>query len=516
MELTLRLINRSGHAGAPMELRMTSGAATLGRARDNDLVLDDPERVVSGRHALIEVRDSGVWITDTSRNGTFLNQATEPLPTHQPMSLHNGDRLAIGAYELLVSIASSTPETAAGDRDPFGDLANSALPGLSKPGPRTDILDLLNAGGGAEPRIDSLDAATPHLSDDPFADASPLDSRLAAGRKEAPPKGVSHQTPVENVYFRPPEIQAIPDNYDILNDVWAAPPEDAPHSGESASSTPPDSSPTSSSAASPLETSAESFEPQGPARSASAFEEDPFSRADPLAPGMSPSPMQVPRADARPISAAQPLGQEARSSDTAALVDAFIEGLGVAAGARVDQPEELMRNAGRLLRALAAGLTLTMMGRAQFKSELRLGVTTIRPAENNPFKFSADPDDLLDRLLFRPSPGFLPAVPAAREAFDDIRAHEMAMTAGLQAALRALLARFEPAELERRLTARSRLEEMLPMVRKSRYWDLFTEAYEEVAADAAEDFMRLFGDAFTKAYQEQIQRLDQARNPQRG
>jgi type VI secretion system FHA domain protein len=175
-----------------------------------------------------------------------------------------------------------------------------------------------------------------------------------------------------------------------------------------------------------------------------------------------------------------------------------------------------MRNAGALLRELSTGLTLTLMGRAQFKSELRLGVTTIRPAENNPFKFSVDPNDILDRLLFRPSPGFLPAVAAAREAFDDIRAHEMAMTAGLQAALRALLGRFEPAELERRLTARSRLDQVLPMARKSRYWDLFTEAYEEVSADAAEDFMRLFGDAFTKAYQEQIRHLDQARGGPRG
>jgi type VI secretion system protein len=512
MELTLRLINRSGHAGAPMELRMTSGAATLGRARDNDLVLDDPERVVSGRHALIEVRDSGVWITDTSRNGTFLNQATEPLPTHQPMSLHNGDRLAIGAYELLVSIASSTPETAARDRDPFDDVANSALPGLSKPGPRTDILDLLNQGDGAEPRIDSLDAATPHLVDDPFADASPLDSRLAAGRKEAPPKGVSHQTPVENVYFRPPEIQAIPDNYDILNDVWAAPPEDVSPNDNSAASAPPPSPPRPS----PQESSADSVEPQRPARSAAVSADDPFSRAGPAMQPTSPSPAHIPRADVHANVGKRPRGSEGLTSDSAALLDAFIEGLGVGDGVRVEQPEELLRNAGTLLRALAAGLTLTMMGRAQFKSELRLGVTTIRPAENNPFKFSADPDDLLDRLLFRPSPGFLPAVPAAREAFDDIRAHEMAMTAGLQAALRALLARFEPAELEQRLTARSRLEEMLPMVRKSRYWDLFTEAYEEVAADAAEDFMRLFGDAFTKAYQEQIQRLDQARGRQRG
>ncbi|RKT46308.1 type VI secretion system-associated FHA domain protein TagH [Thiocapsa rosea] len=511
MELTLRLIDRSGHAGAPMELRMNSGAATIGRARDNDLVLDDPERVVSGRHALIEVRDTGVWITDTSRNGTFLNQSTEPLPTHQPMTLQNGDRLAIGAYELLVSIASAAPETAKRDRDPFDDIASSALPGLSKPGPRTDILDLLNPGDAAEPRSDSLDAATPHLVDDPFADASPLDSRLAAAPKDAHPKGASHQTPVESVFFRPPEIQSIPDDYDILNDVWAAPPEDVSPNDNSASSAPPASPPP----ACPQESSADAVEPQRPVRSGPVSEDDPFSRAVPAAQATSPSPAHTPPADARSNADTRPQGQEALGSDAAALVDAFVEGLGVGDGARVGQPEEFLRNAGTLLRALAAGLTLTMMGRAQFKSELRLGVTTIRPAENNPFKFSADPDDLLDRLLFRPSPGFLPAVPAAREAFDDIRAHEMAMTAGLQAALRALLARFEPAELERRLTARSRLEEMLPMVRKSRYWDLFTEAYEEVAADAAEDFMRLFGDAFTKAYQEQIQRLDQARGRQR-
>jgi type VI secretion system FHA domain protein len=158
-------------------------------------------------------------------------------------------------------------------------------------------------------------------------------------------------------------------------------------------------------------------------------------------------------------------------------------------------------------------LTLTLMGRAQFKSELRLGVTTIRPTENNPFKFAADPADLIDRLLFRPGHGFLPGVEAARAAFDDLRAHEMAMTAGLQAALRALLARFEPAELERHLTARSRLDQILPMARKSRYWDLFTAAYAEVAADATEDFMQLFGDAFARAYQEQITRLEQARAP---
>ena len=155
-----------------------------------------------------------------------------------------------------------------------------------------------------------------------------------------------------------------------------------------------------------------------------------------------------------------------------------------------------------------------MLGRTRFKSELRLDVTTIRAAENNPFKFSVDADDLLERLLFRPTPGFLPAVTAARDAFDDIQAHEMAMTAGLQAALRALLARFEPATLERHLSQRSGLNQVLPMARKAKYWDLFTETYEQVAADASEDFMQLFGDAFARAYAEQIRQLRAARDAQ--
>ena len=161
---------------------------------------------------------------------------------------------------------------------------------------------------------------------------------------------------------------------------------------------------------------------------------------------------------------------------------------------------------------MTQGLTATMQTRAQFKSELRLGVTTIRAADNNPFKFSVSADEALERLLFRPGAGFLPAVEAGRGAFEDIQAHEMAMIAGLRAALRALLARFEPAELERRLGAAKGLDALLPMARRSRYWDLFTEIYDQVAADASEDFMQLFGDAFTRAYEDQIQRLAQARH----
>ena len=154
-----------------------------------------------------------------------------------------------------------------------------------------------------------------------------------------------------------------------------------------------------------------------------------------------------------------------------------------------------------------------MMVRARFKSELRVGMTTLRPTENNPFKFSVGVDEALERLLLRRNPGFLAPVEAAREAFDDIQAHEMAVLAGLRAALRALLARFEPAALEARLDPASGLDKLLPMARKSRIWEQFTAEYGRVAADAEEDFMQLFGEAFTRAYEDQIYRLSQARGP---
>ena len=180
----------------------------------------------------------------------------------------------------------------------------------------------------------------------------------------------------------------------------------------------------------------------------------------------------------------------------------------------VEAPEQLLRDAGALLRALVAGLGKTLLARTVFKSEMRLGMTTIRAAENNPYKFSVGADDALDRLLFRPNPAFKPALAATEEAFDDLKAHEMAMIAGLRSALGSLLARLDPDDVADQLQGERRLEKLLPMARQARCWERFTQTYREVAADAAEDPMRVFGEAFTRAYEEQIRALSAAR--QRG
>jgi hypothetical protein len=67
-----------------------------------DLSCEDAcECGVSRRHALIEVTDADIVLTDLgSTNGTLLN--TFPLPPDLPYSLHNGDRIHIG--KLLIQV----------------------------------------------------------------------------------------------------------------------------------------------------------------------------------------------------------------------------------------------------------------------------------------------------------------------------------------------------------------------------------------------------------------------------
>ena len=510
MVMKIRITRLGGDSAPPRELTLQTRTAKVGRSTDNDVILDDPDRVVSGHHAVIESRGKEIWITDLSRNGTFVNQSTEPLPPHQAVALAPADRVNVGPFELCISLVANVPAPSIPTAPPEG--LEAGLPGLFGTGQTADILNLL--GGGEQAWEGAGAGPQPRLRDQPFADAAALDSRLTGRARAAEPQTPPSLTPVEQVCFRAPQpqvpAQTIPEGYDILRDIWTGPREPAPS---------PAATPSGSQAAAeedkrpgptppalgdyPAEASVPSASPLAAPAAATPLP-GPAATTQPL-PGLRPPPPPFPPRG--PVAASPAASGGLAGAGDPAVLSAFFNGLGISNPLALEHPEELMHEAGALLRELVTGLIGIMMGRAQFKSELRLGVTTIRPVENNPFKFAVDAGDLLERLLLRPSPGFMPALAAAHEAFDDIRAHEMAMTAGLQAALRALLARFAPAELEVRLSGQSRLDQWLPLARKAHFWDLFTATYAEVAADASEDFMQLFGDAFAAAYREQIERL---------
>lgn len=193
-------------------------------------------------------------------------------------------------------------------------------------------------------------------------------------------------------------------------------------------------------------------------------------------------------------------------------VDAFLQGAGLEPSTlSPDEINEFMASAGRLLRVMSEGYKQILETRTSLKSEFRLGVTTIRPAQNNPFKFSIDANGALAKLLFPTEKGYLPPIESVQEAIDDIQAHQMATLSGLRVALSTLVQRFDPESVEKEFQSVSTLDGLLPFVRKAKYWDLFKNRYQIAEADAENDFLHLLGDEFANAYEQQIAELKSAR-----
>ncbi len=89
------------------------GGGSLGRAADNDWILPDPQRFLSGRHARVHFRQGTFYLEDLSTNGTYVNGNTVPVSRTGPHPLRDGDLLRFGEYEVRVSI--DPVETPTGD-----------------------------------------------------------------------------------------------------------------------------------------------------------------------------------------------------------------------------------------------------------------------------------------------------------------------------------------------------------------------------------------------------------------
>ena len=220
-----------------------------------------------------------------------------------------------------------------------------------------------------------------------------------------------------------------------------------------------------------------------------------------------PAPAPVATPAAKPAVAAAPVAAPASSGDSAALLAAFREGLAMPDLKIEAMTPELMRLIGQLLQESARGTVDLLVARAALKREVRAEATMIVARENNPLKFSPSAEAALQHLLSPPTRGFMAAAPAMRDAFNDLRAHQFGFIAGMRAALAGVLSRFDPSELEGRLTQRSVLKSLLPGSRKAAMWEVFVEHYGQISNEAEDDFHSLFGKAFLLAYEEHIEQL---------
>ena len=185
------------------------------------------------------------------------------------------------------------------------------------------------------------------------------------------------------------------------------------------------------------------------------------------------------------------------------LLQAFLRGAGLDQ-LRLDKADACaqMESIGRSYRLMVEGLIDVLRARASLKGEFRMQQTMIRPAENNPLKFAPNADEALLLLLRHGNQAFMAPDLAVRDSFDDLRAHQLAVMAGVEAAIKHLLTRFEPAQLEERMGKPGGLSSLFNGSRQAQYWQQFTELYSNISREAQEDFQDLFGREFSRAYEE--------------
>lgn len=451
--------------------RFTEVGGSIGRGPDNDLTLDDPGKYISRVHARIEWRGADFYLTDTGSNPSLVNE--RPLGNGRERLLEEGDRLVIGDYSLHVHLQQPLPAEPEDDA-----LATCILPPLFVPPPPPVAAPLPPLDVPA-PLVRDPEVVVPVVLHDDLAGARILEggSMFDGALPLSDPLGLN---PSLTPAFRGTESDHVAPQLQAYNQpLWQAQPQVIP--------------------------------------------ED----YNPLL-GLSPEPAVMPDLDvgaglpakevdddaflqkisvAHESFASKPASTLTASNNDNDVLQALFQGLGLPDLHTSRPPTELARLIGEMLRAATTGTMDVLMARALTKRESHIDMTMIGAYSNNPFKFFPDADSALTQMLGGDSPAYMRPLKAMNASFEDLKAHELAVIAGMRAALGAVVQRFDPARVEQRRTTHGALDKWMPARRKARLWDRLVERYEDLAKDADEDLQRLFGELFSKAYEEQVARM---------
>jgi type VI secretion system FHA domain protein len=429
--IVLRLVRRpDGVPAGTAPLRLPEAGASIGRAPDCDLVLDDPLRLVSRRHAWLVPHDAGsatLRCVSTSANLLVNGEALEP---GAECLVQIGDRLRIGGFEVELGMEA--------------DAAPVSIELPQQPPPAPPPV--------AAPVSVLLDA-------DPLPPAAPA-----------------------------PELRRRLDRFFQLDTV-------ADPLGPG----------------SPLPRTQETLLARTPPPPGAAVPAPPAAALPAAVPAVAPrpAPAVVPAVAAEPAPP-EPGTAAAGSADAQALRAAFVR------GARLDPSVELtldaawMEHLGRLLRASTEGTVELLRSRAVAKRNIRAEGTQIAQRENNLLKFTPDAAEALRLLVSLESrPGFLGAVEALRDAHEDLQLHQLAMIAGMRAAVADLIARLGPEALIADEGPARGLARFSSLLRDASLWQRHVQGHARLIDNLDDTFEAIFGREFLRAYEAQARRRPQ-------
>ncbi|HJN51565.1 MAG: type VI secretion system-associated FHA domain protein TagH [Pseudomonadales bacterium] len=466
MSITLACIsNQDNRRSGSREIELGRQGGTIGRAADNDFVVDDPERFASNHHCRIFHDNRGYCIEDTSSNGTVVNNEKE-LFRGQTHVLQSGDILTIGdcIIEIEVQPEASRPE-------PSRPRSRQPRP------PQRPAVERSDEG------FDDLDEEP--LEADPIPRQSDSKSRPSAKqtdlsideafsfseRKEQTPKQVPEPSPGRRATAKhgAEDIERAPAAKQKRGKGRATPPR--------------------------KERPAPARKERGaPAKRKRGVRATPAGQA-----------AKQPRAAPSRKEKAPPASDQIDTQDNDQIKLAFFAFL-----SELDmEPQQLtgldevefMHMAGKILRILTDGMMEILKARGDVKKSFRMDTTKIKGVQNNALKFSGSPEEAIYRMLTM-QPGFLEPLESVDEAVQDAKAHQIAMVSGMNAAIHSVLLSFDPKKLE------ETLDQGFAIGKKAKYWDRYIEKYTQIAQDSERNFNDLFAEAFRHSYEEQVRRVE--------
>ena len=484
--IALRLVKRpDGSVPALAPRSVDTEGLTIGRSPQCGLVLADPLRAVSRKHAWIATQRGGdtallrciSTTTPLAVNGQQLAPGCEQV-------VKPGDLLRIGGFELQLEGSELTtipfPVARVPKTSPALSSPGLSSPDLSPPAPASPILPPVMPTSTATPvRQSRLDALWEvDTAPDPLGGESPLPSIGST------PSRAMRTTP--DVLLEPPAREAAP--------TPARAPVSLP--------VPLPSAPTAAVTMSPSELDIASASPS---------------------PSVDTWMRMVESGAAASQAAPSQFVPDTPAPDTEVLREAFLRGAGLpdrthdgTPASAIEINSAWMAHLGALLRATAEGMLALLNGRAVAKRSIRAEGTHIAAQENNPLKFAPDAAEAL-ALLLRPhgARGFLDPVAALNDAYDDLQVHQLAMVAGMRAAVFELISRLGPSALEAGEAPAGGINRLFPDARDAALWRRHREQHAHLLAHFDDDFETVFGREFVRAYEEQAKRAAAARGNSR-
>jgi hypothetical protein len=130
-----------------------------------------------------------------------------------------------------------------------------------------------------------------------------------------------------------------------------------------------------------------------------------------------------------------------------------------------------------MLRTLPGGPKRLTNQRVRLRYETTPDKARPQSRQLDPVRQAAEESRLIAALLEPPLPGAPPVLARVQELLEDLAAQVAAMRTAVNAAVEQTEAKLAPSAVEERLEGSLFLDELLPMRRKARLWDLYRHTH---------------------------------------